>query len=190
MNELQKIDAEIAEIQNEIKDVHGTETEVYARIVGYYRAVRNWNKGKAEEFKHRKNFIINDDSAEHGNQAGAAQNECEHEAFHTSEQTEFDVAAEMLDDETETSDEIRGIASYELFVRRTCPNCPPVKDFMADISLKGKNIDVDTDSGLAEAGRKGVFAAPTVIFYDAQNREIKRAHNVQELEETFSTVNA
>lgn len=35
----------------------GKDTEVYARIVGYYRAVRNWNKGKREEKKHRVSFI-------------------------------------------------------------------------------------------------------------------------------------
>jgi anaerobic ribonucleoside-triphosphate reductase len=33
------------------------ETEVYARIVGYYRAVRNWNAGKKEEYKYRKDFV-------------------------------------------------------------------------------------------------------------------------------------
>jgi len=31
-------------------------TEVYSRIVGYYRPVQNWNAGKAEEFKHRKTY--------------------------------------------------------------------------------------------------------------------------------------
>lgn len=34
----------------------GGETEVFSRIVGYYRPVQNWNKGKAEEYKHRKEF--------------------------------------------------------------------------------------------------------------------------------------
>jgi ribonucleoside-triphosphate reductase len=34
----------------------GKETEVYSRIVGYYRPVKNWNKGKAEEFRHRREF--------------------------------------------------------------------------------------------------------------------------------------
>jgi len=29
-------------------------TEVYSRVVGYYRPVQNWNKGKQEEFKQRK----------------------------------------------------------------------------------------------------------------------------------------
>ena len=33
-----------------------TKTEVYSRIVGYYRNVRNWNKGKKEEFKDRKEY--------------------------------------------------------------------------------------------------------------------------------------
>jgi anaerobic ribonucleoside-triphosphate reductase len=36
----------------------GKETEVYARIVGYYRAIKNWNAGKQEEKKHRRDFII------------------------------------------------------------------------------------------------------------------------------------
>ncbi len=31
----------------------GKEAEVYSRVVGYYRPVRNWNKGKQEEFRHR-----------------------------------------------------------------------------------------------------------------------------------------
>ncbi|MBN2458384.1 ribonucleoside triphosphate reductase [Candidatus Woesearchaeota archaeon] len=34
----------------------GEKTEVFSRIVGYYRPVQNWNKGKAEEFKHRVTF--------------------------------------------------------------------------------------------------------------------------------------
>lgn len=34
----------------------GKKTEVYSRIVGYFRPVHNWNKGKREEFKDRKTF--------------------------------------------------------------------------------------------------------------------------------------
>jgi ribonucleoside-triphosphate reductase len=34
----------------------GAETEVYSRIVGYFRPVKNWNKGKKEEYKFRKEF--------------------------------------------------------------------------------------------------------------------------------------
>ncbi len=34
----------------------GEATEVYTRIVGYYRPVQNWNKGKKEEYKDRVEF--------------------------------------------------------------------------------------------------------------------------------------
>ena len=34
----------------------GAETEIYSRVCGYHRPVRNWNKGKKEEFKDRKTF--------------------------------------------------------------------------------------------------------------------------------------
>ncbi|MGQ9845945.1 MAG: ribonucleoside triphosphate reductase [Bacteroidales bacterium] len=37
----------------------GSECEVYSRIVGYMRPVRQWNSGKQEEFKDRKLFYIN-----------------------------------------------------------------------------------------------------------------------------------
>ncbi len=37
----------------------GKETEVYSRITGYYRPVKNWNAGKTEEFKNRKVYNIN-----------------------------------------------------------------------------------------------------------------------------------
>lgn len=35
------------------------ETEVYSRIVGYYRPVQNWNNGKKSEFSVRKTYNIN-----------------------------------------------------------------------------------------------------------------------------------
>ena len=33
-------------------------TEVYSRIVGYFRPVQNWNKGKTQEFADRKAFAL------------------------------------------------------------------------------------------------------------------------------------
>ena len=36
----------------------GADTEVYSRSVGYLRPVNQWNKGKQEEFKQRKEFKI------------------------------------------------------------------------------------------------------------------------------------
>ncbi|MFA7672810.1 MAG: ribonucleoside triphosphate reductase [Clostridia bacterium] len=37
----------------------GEETEVYSRITGYYRPVKNWNEGKSQEFKDRKVYDAN-----------------------------------------------------------------------------------------------------------------------------------
>ena len=36
----------------------GAETEVYSRVTGYFRPVKNWNRGKREEFKDRKTYSL------------------------------------------------------------------------------------------------------------------------------------
>ena len=36
----------------------GKETEVYSRITGYYRPLRNWNDGKAQEYRERKEYRV------------------------------------------------------------------------------------------------------------------------------------
>jgi len=33
-------------------------TEVYSRVVGYYRPVQHWNLGKQAEYKDRVNFKV------------------------------------------------------------------------------------------------------------------------------------
>ena len=150
MKSVQELDKEIADVQKELADVHGTETEVYARIVGYYRAIKNWNKGKAEEFKLRKNFKL-EDSSEYDIHSYADAGE--------SGQTTFSPESEMLmeDESVESREAALNSADnnsaapcsaesqelrYELFARKTCPNCPPVKEWMAKSGLTGKTIDV------------------------------------------------
>ena len=34
-------------------------TEVYSRVCGFFRPVQQWNRGKREEFKERREFVIN-----------------------------------------------------------------------------------------------------------------------------------
>lgn len=34
-------------------------TEVYSRVVGFFRPVQTWNVGKQKEFKDRKTFEVN-----------------------------------------------------------------------------------------------------------------------------------
>jgi ribonucleoside-triphosphate reductase len=37
---------------------------VYARIVGYYRPVKNWNLGKKSEFSERRQFKVSEKTVE------------------------------------------------------------------------------------------------------------------------------
>ncbi len=49
----------------------GAETEVYSRVVGYHRPVKNWNKGKREEFKDRKTYAVDQVACDCGKQSVA-----------------------------------------------------------------------------------------------------------------------
>lgn len=177
---LEEIEKEIAEVQSELSKVQGTETEVYARIVGYYRAVRNWNKGKRDEFNHRKLFDIENTETNTYVLSSAADQAYTYGFSAPSEDSVL----------TENTDAVKADSNgyYEIFTRKTCPNCPPVKDFMEGVELSGRSIDVDTEEGLAEAAGKGVFASPTVIVYDSNGNETARAHNVEELSLIFAKV--
>lgn len=163
---LSAIEADIAATKEALANVKGTTTEVYARIVGYYRAVRNWNKGKRDEFNHRAMFVYDGEK----------------------EPLRETVSAPAADTEpVATCCDTPLALHYEFFMRQTCPNCPPVKNYMAEVTMEGRMVDVDTESGLSEAARKGVFSAPTVIFYGADGSEIGRAHNVSELKAILET---
>ena len=170
---LAQIEKEIAETKAALNDVHGEETEVYARIVGYYRAVKHWNKGKRDEFNQRKMFTL-EASTEYNITEADGPCACSAPAKMTKMESQ-----PVMDTESVT---------YEIFTRQTCPNCPPVKAFVSNLEMPGRAIDVDTKEGLAEAAKKGIFASPTVIFYNEAGVETARCHNVEELEAVFSKV--
>lgn len=54
--EKQEIFKRIKELEEQLKNVKGTECEVYSRIVGYFRPVKQWNEGKQAEFGDRVVF--------------------------------------------------------------------------------------------------------------------------------------
>ena len=171
MRTVTEIESDIAKVKEEMQDVHGSTTEVYARIVGYYRSVRNWNPGKREEYKHRKIFIADEARiAEHLPETivSAAVDESAN--------------GDCLCDSTEE------INHYELFMRKSCPNCPPVKEFCSKLEMTGEQLDVDSAEGFARASAYGIFSAPTVIFFDADGNEINRAHSVNEIKEVLSAL--
>lgn len=129
--------ARLAELKAELLSVEGTPTEVYSRIVGYYRSVRNWNAGKREEFKSRSEYAF--------------------PAGHTQRRA--------------------GVASYILFSRQGCPNCPAVKDFLAASGLQGTLVDVDTEEGLDAAQRYEVLSTPTAILLGDDGEERCRGYS-------------
>ena len=53
-----EIKAKIAQLKEEMKDVHGSQCEVFSRVVGYLRPVQCWNKGKKQEYFQRKMFNV------------------------------------------------------------------------------------------------------------------------------------
>lgn len=180
MNEtrtIAEIDNEIAMTKEALASVRGTETEVYARIVGYYRSVRNWNKGKRDEYNHRKQFVWSEDCTTTQNMSNPSEKQSMEASYCA------DPVTKLV---TEISETNAGSINYEFFGRTTCPNCPPVKNYLASAMISGVHIDVDTDEGLARASEMGVFSAPTVILFTEDGKEIGRGHTVAEITELFA----
>ena len=50
--------AEKCLLEQELKNVKGTECDVYSRVVGYHSPTKQWNEGKKEEFKNRETFQV------------------------------------------------------------------------------------------------------------------------------------
>ena len=161
MDRIKKIEEEINLLEKELSEVKGKETEVYTRIVGYYRAVKNWNKGKREEYNHRICFSN----------------------LETDKAAKVNVKEEVVDSSSQKiADEV---SSYSYFYRKTCPNCPAVKKYLDKLEIHGESIDADTPEGIILAKEKGILSVPTVIFSDNQKKEIYRARSVKDLKETI-----
>ncbi|MCL2069560.1 MAG: anaerobic ribonucleoside-triphosphate reductase [Treponema sp.] len=58
MRNLEDIERDLAVAREALSSVEGAPAEVYSRIVGYYRSVRNWNRGKREEYGERRLFQV------------------------------------------------------------------------------------------------------------------------------------
>jgi hypothetical protein len=103
-NRIEELETEISSLKMKLQQVEGTTTEVYSRIVGYYRSVKNWNLGKKEEYKKRVAFTKMD-----GKQA------------ETLIQEVCPVTEKLMGDS-------KGILSYSFFYRSSCPHCPAMKE--------------------------------------------------------------
>ena len=124
----------------------GKEAEVYSRITGYYRPVKNWNDGKTQEFKDRKVYDINHSHLRKAGRAG-------------SQVTVDSTPAQKAD-----SDELL------LFTTRTCPNCRQAISLLDKAGISYRKVVAEESPDLTT--RYGVRQAPTLVYED-QGQAVK-----------------
>ena len=174
MRTVEKINNEINELKDRLALVQGTDTEVYTRIVGYYRPVKNWNKGKRDEYNHRKLF---------SQPVRTSNGEAELTAV-------FTEASDNLSEPRQEVlfDRMNKPAGYTYFYRTSCSNCPPVKSWLENFYLEGDAVNVDEKEGFEKASAYQIYVSPTVIFHDENGAEMYRATNVNSLNSLFAKV--
>ena len=130
----------------------GEEAEVYSRITGYYRPVKNWNDGKTQEFKERKVYDITNSHMRPRTQAAAEEAE----------------KASVDDSETKTL----------LFTTKTCANCRIATNSLEKAHIPYELVDAEENMELAE--KYGVMQAPTlVVVKDGQVTKLANASNIK-----------
>ncbi len=115
----------------------GKETEVYSRITGYYRPVKNWNDGKSQEYKERKTYDIANSKLTHTG---------------PKEQQECCAAEEkgaFLAD------------GIYLFASATCPNCKIATQLLDKANIPFQKIMAQENVALTEG--LGIKQAPTLL---------------------------
>ena len=176
MRSLEVIETELAAAREALSDVKGTPAEVYSRIVGYYRSVRNWNKGKREEYGQRVMFqpdvsLLVSCLPNTHDKPGEAQ-------------------AGRADENGTGRNETGADGKLILFVRPACPACPSAKAAAGRLGIPLELYDADTDEGLAEAMRHQVLSTPTAILLSSNGTELGRARDAQTIEKLLEVSEA
>jgi ribonucleoside-triphosphate reductase (formate) len=123
--------------------------EVYSRITGYYRPVKNWNIGKAKEYSERKTYDIKENSI-----------------LPTKEEN-----AEFTTNVESTSNQVNLDSSttyeYLLFTTPTCTNCKMIKKMLEESGTKYTLIDATQNQDLVE--KYNIEKAPTLIVVSSKD---------------------
>ena len=119
----------------------GETAEVYSRITGYYRPVQNWNAGKTQEYKERKEYDIGHSVLRHDGPIP-------------------EVKAEPVQETpvVEESGENRAI----LFATPTCPNCRIACSYLDKAGFAYEKLMAEENADLAI--KYGVKQAPTLVI--------------------------
>ncbi len=166
----------------------GEATEVYSRVVGYFRPVRNWNTGKKEEFAERKEFVVREKGLRSPADLHRAGLEGSEIPVLNMRKTEEGGGAAAIPVSTPTTYEGGGEAArYILFWQEHCPNCPSMKMYLKKyVSLPGEWYDVKTAEGYALAEKSSVLGTPSVILLNESGEEIGRANSIGGLKKWLS----
>lgn len=193
------IEARIAQLRGELAQVEGTPTEVYSRIVGYYRSVRNWNAGKRQEYGQRLVFRFPEGAAmAPASEARGTERPVEAAARPSVQavgsRAPEEARARASDDgraaEVSAPDGARVRDGILVFTKEHCPNCPPVKNFVVSSGIKAVFVDAEAGEGLELARDHGIMATPTVLGFDSDGRESFRAFDVKGLRERLGAAGA
>ena len=138
----------------------GRKTEVYSRITGYYRPVQNWNAGKTQEFKDRKEYVIETSILKHGAPLPKQEEECVKNQAPVSE------------------------ARTILFATPTCPNCKIAVPMLEKAGLPFEKIYANGQPNLAKSF--GVMQAPTLVVSDG--KEYKKYTGVSEIKNYVNSI--
>ena len=117
----------------------GERTEVYSRITGYYRPVRNWNDGKAQEYKERKLYDIKNSVLK----------------------KKADGACDDMTVCEEVAIEADGTENVMLFTTKTCPNCKAAASVLEKCNVGYTKIDAEENADMTRSF--DVRQAPTLV---------------------------
>jgi ribonucleoside-triphosphate reductase len=159
MRNLEDIEKDLEAAREALGHAEGTRAEIYTRIVGYYRSVRNWNRGKREEYGERKTFRL-----------PAGEKPARQWAGETAAP-----AVPFFPPPAEAEAAPEGGGRLLLFVRPACPACPGAKAAASRLGIPIDLVNADTEAGMAEAARRRVFSTPTAILLAGDGQEMGRA---------------
>lgn len=129
-------------------------TEVYSRITGYYRPVKNWNIGKSQEFKERKTYDIKECSECSSYSSSPIKSDTDH----------LEIDEQNYQQNLDNSKTYR----YMLFTTPSCPNCKMIKKLLEENGIKYELIDATTNQDLVE--KYNIEKAPTLIVEEVNDK--------------------
>ena len=137
----------------------GKETEVYSRITGYYRPVKNWNAGKSQEFKDRRTYVVEEMSPDNKKSNWAAKTPVsdirEKQAVRLEPQTTVESEPKVLE-VTAVSDTIPTI-----YVKDHCPKCKGAEQRFKLANIKFETVNCSEHMDIAR--ELGITQTPTII---------------------------